>query len=197
MAPDRAPGPLPVLGLRTRMDSCRAATPGGFGYEFFRRQVGMLPMTPHVHFASFVLASLAFVGSTSAQDRAALESTPELTLPVTLEGFVFTPEGLPAEGAVVVTSAGGSASADASARRCTPRGSSPAPGTGWWAASRGGTAAAGRRSVRESPVAPWSFTTTAVDRVCSSEAASPRWEASRPCASRAGTDPPGRPSVAG
>src|SRR6185503_14680437 len=54
--------------------------------------------------------ALASSGSVSAQDEAspALPGrAPESRTAVTLEGFVLAPDGSPAEGAVVVTSAGG------------------------------------------------------------------------------------------
>src|SRR6185295_9162926 len=67
------------------------------------------------------LAALALGGSASAQDLRRLEGEGaptdvqeevESRVPVVLEGFVSNPDGSPAEGAVVVSSAGGKAVAD-------------------------------------------------------------------------------------
>ena len=69
---------------------------------------------------AFWLALGAWTGLAAAQGRTA-ESPPaagpaDRTRPVVLEGFVLSPEGPPAEGAVVVSSAGGRAVTDRSGR---------------------------------------------------------------------------------
>src|SRR5262245_55829018 len=75
------------------------------------------------------LCSVVFVGAL-ALESAALSQTPESSALQTLErideartsivfeGFVYTPDGSPAEGAVVVTSAGGKAVVDARGHYC-------------------------------------------------------------------------------
>src|SRR5262245_30775662 len=67
-----------------------------------------------VLFSSVACATLALAGTAQGERSDGLQlRTQESTSRVTLEGFVLAPDGLPAENAVVTSSAGGQAITDA------------------------------------------------------------------------------------
>src|SRR5262245_50805624 len=71
------------------------------------------PVLARVSFVLFSCASAALAQELVTLGPEKLERVDEAGTPVVFEGFVYTPDGSPAEGALVVTSAGGKAVVDA------------------------------------------------------------------------------------